>query len=444
MILALDILFISPAFPPYCPVAATRPPAFARYLLDAGHQVRVLAAHNTRYNVINEAPIESELVTYVDMWLSQEIAAKMLRPLRRTRRPAAQQNANAPSQSETVEQTQSQEAKAISPFKAWLYDAFDYAFNIPDSYMGWIKNAKLAGEALVTERRPDLIFSTAPPHSANLVAHHLVKRFNLPWICEYRDLWMDHPYHTPNAVRRFFETRLERRSTSLVDHFVAVSDDARSVLVKQTGKPCALAYNGYNPADFSGEGDPAPLHAKKLTLVYAGSIYAKTRNPSLLFDALSRLGPEAAEIDVRFYTENAGTVKDLAEKFGVEGCVSFHATRPYQEILRIERQADVLYLMRWDDPREDGVIPGKIFEYIGAKRPILSTGRTQGEVADILSGRPETLLTNDVGALCAQLRAWLSQRRQGRLPDVSHASEAAYTRSAQFQVIEALFSSVVA
>lgn len=406
--------------------------------------MRVLAAHNTRYSVINEAPIDPKLVTYVDMWVSQEIAAKMLRPLRRKRTPSGQQSGKALDQPENANQTHREEAKAISPFKAWLYDAFDYAFNIPDSYMGWIKNAKLAGEALVAARRPDLVFSTAPPHSANLVAHHLVKCFNLPWICEYRDLWMDHPYHTPNAVRRFFETRLERRSTSLVDHFVAVSEEARKVLVEQTGKPCALAYNGYDPANFSGEEDPAPLDAKKLTLVYAGSIYAKTRNPSLLFDALARLGPEAAGIDVRFYTENAGTVKDLAGKFGVEGSVSFHATRPYHDILGIERQADVLYLMRWDDPREDGVIPGKIFEYIGAKRPILSTGRTQGEVADILSGRPETLLTNDVGAICAQLRAWLSQRRQGRLPDVMHASEAAYTRSAQFQGIEALFSSVVA
>lgn len=440
----MDILLISPAFPPYCPVAATRPPAFARYLLDAGHDVRVLAAHNTRYSLINDAPLDPALVTYVDMWVSQEIAGKMLRPLRRARQPGAQHSAGTDDQAEAGTGPQIAETKAISPFKAWLYDAFDYAFNIPDSYMGWISNAKRAGEALVAERRPDLIFSTAPPHSANLVARHLVKRFNVPWICEYRDLWMDHPYHTPNLVRRFFETRLERRCTALVDQFVAVSDEARRVLMTQTGKPCALAYNGYNPADFRGQDAPLPLHPKKLTLVYAGSIYAKTRNPSLLFDALSRLGPEAEDIDVRFYTENAGTVKDLAEKFAVESSVSFHPTRPYQDILRIERQADALYLMRWDDPREDGVIPGKLFEYIGAKRPILSTGRMQGEVADILSGRPETLLTNDVGAICAQLRAWLSQRRQGRLPDVTHASEAAYTRGAQFQVIEALFSSVVA
>lgn len=431
----MDILFISPAFPPYCPVAATRPPAFARYLVDAGHSVRVLAAHNTRYPQINDAPIDAADITYVDMWLSQEIAGKVIRPWR----SASSQSGQTTETSNVVETAKS---KPISPLKAWLYDAFDYTFNYPDSYMGWIKNAAAAGEALISVRRPDIIFSTAPPHSTNVVAQQLAKRFDLPWICEYRDLWMDHPYHTPNVIRRFFETRLEQRCISQVDHFVAVSAQARDTLIAQSQTPCTLAYNGYNPADFDQDAPIEPLSDTKLTLVYAGSIYAKTRNPSLLFEALARLGEEEAQIDVRFYTENAGTLRDLAEKHRVEDCVSFHATRPYSEILHIERQADVLYLMRWDDAREDGVIPGKIFEYIGAKRPILSTGRTQGEVADILSGRPETLLTRDVDAICAQLRAWMKQRSAGRLPDVKHASEHLYTRAAQFEKIERLFAGI--
>lgn len=434
----MDILFLCPAFQPYCPVAATRPPALARYLIDQGHTLRVLAAHNTRYDAITQPPIDASLITYVDMWLAQDVLATMVRPFKRKKL------AQSPNELQNTAVSQSTEPSPISPFKAWFYDAFDYTFNYPDSYMGWIKKAERAGADLIEERKPDILFSTAPPHSTNVVANALSARYDLPWVCEYRDLWMDHPYHTPNRVRRFFETRLEKRSIAAVDHFVAVSVEAQQVLEATTDKPCVLAYNGYNPADFGDmQQVAAPLSPSKLTLVYAGSIYPKTRDPSLLFEALVLLGDKRCGVDVRFYTEGPGTVRALAQKYDVEDCVSFHATRPYAEILQVERQADVLFLMRWDDPREDGVIPGKIFEYLGARRPILSTGRTEGEVGDILKGRPQTLLSRSAADIAAQLEKWLAERVDGRLADVEHEGDQRFTRQSQFQGIETLLGSLV-
>ena len=37
----------------------------------------------------------------------------------------------------------------------------------------------------------------------------------------------------------------------------------------------------------------------------------------------------------------------------------------YARVVQIQREADILLLLRWNDPSEAGVVPGKIFEYAG-------------------------------------------------------------------------------
>ncbi|MGD1956961.1 MAG: glycosyltransferase [Sphingomonadales bacterium] len=421
----MDILFIAPAFQPYCAVAATRPAAFARYLIAQGHSLRVLAAHNTRYPAITWPGIDQGLITYVPMWSAQDVVKKIRAPFKRKQAVSNSTQAAASLPTKT------------SPFKAQLYDTFDYLANYPDSYMGWIGNAKKAGEGLIKARRPELIFSTAPPHSANVVAAHLAQRFSVPWVAEYRDLWMDHPYHIPGKVRAFFENRLEARSMAPAKALVAVSEDARSRMAERFQKPAILSYNGYEPSWFDSESVEPPTDGR-LTILYAGSVYVRTRTPDLLFQALQKLSLSPEDVVVRFYTSTPGPIQAMAERYGITDLVDICLPIPNEEVLKQQQSADVLLLMRWDDPREDGVIPGKVFEYIGAKRPILSVGSTRGEVADILSGRPDTVLSADPQTIVSAIQDWHERRKAGPLADVDWGQRERYERTAQFQKIEAL------
>ncbi|MEO0410701.1 MAG: glycosyltransferase [Pseudomonadota bacterium] len=432
----MDILFIAPAFQPYCAVAATRPAACARYLISQGHSVRILAARNTRYRPMTDPGIDPSLITYVDMWHPQDVAAKLMRPFKRRRKSDVQTSGRSVGGSPAP-------IPKVSPLKAAFYDAFDYTFNYPDSYMGWIKNAKRAGAGLINDRRPDVIFSSGPPHSANVVAAALTEQFDVPWVAEYRDLWMDHPYHVPGAIRRFFEERLEMRTVSKANALVAVSEDACANMRARFHKECTLSYNGFDPALFDKTATPQPLDPKKLTIVYAGSFYVRTRTPEPLFAALKALNASPDEIEVRCYSSTAGIVRSLAESYGLEAFVKVFPSIPNEEVLAIQRQADVLLLMRWDDPREEGVIPGKVFEYIGADRPILSIGRTTGEVAALLEGRADTQLVSDTNEICRVLRTWLEQRKSGRLPDVGWDKRDIFTRARQFEKVERALLSVV-
>ena len=62
----------------------------------------------------------------------------------------------------------------------------------------------------------------------------------------------------------------------------------------------------------------------------------------------------------------------LAETAGVQDRVVVHPHVPLAEAAAIQQGADVLLLMQWKDPREQGNLPGKLFEYLGARRPILA------------------------------------------------------------------------
>lgn len=45
-----------------------------------------------------------------------------------------------------------------------------------------------------------------------------------------------------------------------------------------------------------------------------------------------------------------------------------------------QRKAQILLLLTWNHPAEKGVYTGKLFDYLAARRPILSIGYTDGGV----------------------------------------------------------------
>jgi hypothetical protein len=102
----------------------------------------------------------------------------------------------------------------------------------------------------------------------------------------------------------------------------------------------------------------------------------------------------------------------------------------------------VLLLMQWNDPREQGNLPGKLFEYLGARRPILGLGFEDGVPARIIRERAAGLFCNDPEEIAAQLRAWLeTKRRLGHLPPLPAEVAAGFTRAEQFARLEPIFSS---
>ena len=114
-----------------------------------------------------------------------------------------------------------------------------------------------------------------------------------------------------------------------------------------------------------------------------------------------------------------------------------HVPVSYRESLAEQRRADVLLLMQWDDPREQGNIPAKLFEYLAARRPILGLGYEDGVPARIIRERQAGLISNDPDIIARQLAIWLDQkRRKGLIAPLPEAVCAGFSRDEQFAKLE--------
>ena len=289
----------------------------------------------------------------------------------------------------------------------------------PDRHRVWIGAAVKLALSWRSEWKPDLIYSSGPPHSGQVIAARLSARLGAPWIAEMRDLWIDDPYLDRHPLLKPFHDWFARKVSARASGFVVVTEEARAGLGRFTHKPIVLSYNGYDSSDFAGMEDLPPLDPQRLTIIHAGTIYVGRRDPTPLFQAIAALGPDAAKIRCLFYSDTNGAVAALARRLGVEASVEIRPAVPRADILKVERQADILLECRWIDPAGDGVIPGKLFEYIGARRPILSLGSLTGEAAAIVRDNDLGLVSNDPDEIKAMLIDCSRQikARLGRLPD---------------------------
>lgn len=62
---------------------------------------------------------------------------------------------------------------------------------IPDARKGWYRYAVKEAKQLIQEKEIDAIITTGPPHSTHLIGKSLKEKFNLPWISDFRDPWVN-------------------------------------------------------------------------------------------------------------------------------------------------------------------------------------------------------------------------------------------------------------
>ncbi|MEM8825363.1 MAG: glycosyltransferase [Pseudomonadota bacterium] len=416
-------------YPPNAPTATVRAPKFARYLLDRGHDVRVLAAQNLQFPAAVDPEIDDGRITHV--------------PYIRRGRTAPMTEADQPrpdggSGNGAGGNGDSGMAQKVGRLR-YLVRRLQH---LPDPHVTWIAPAVAAGGALAAEWRPDVLFSTGPPDSSHIVAARLSRRLGVPFVAELRDLWSDNIYNRRRVVVEAIERVQELATLRRAAGIVAVTEGAAERLAARYDAPVVQAANGYDPADFAGLETVEQLDAARLSIVHAGSTYGGRRSPEPLFAALAAMGEAADGIVCHFYGEDIGPVRAFAEAAGVGHLVETHGPVGRKQVLEIERRADVLLLLRFATEGEKHVVAGKLYEYAGARRPILCHGQMEGEAAEIIRGHDLGLVSNDPQEIADWLRARFAEREEGRLPDLPAGAAESLTRSTQFAKVERLLSDV--
>lgn len=410
----MKILIISFYFPPYNTIGAVRIGKLAEYWLEQGHDVKVITALDQPLLESLPSKFPKEHVFYTD-WLNINRLPEMVLGKRKV-----------------VTQGYTSKNSLLGKFGK-LYKSF---LNFPDGQIGWFFPALGAGKNLIKrDWQPDLIYASAKPFTSLLIAKMLASRYQIPWVAELRDLWTANHYYEYSRARRLLESRLEEWVLSGAEMLVTVSEPLANKLRVQHKQTVITVPNGFDPDDYQ-ETIAGILPEDKLNLVYTGMAYEVMQDPSPLFRALADFS-ERNKVRVHFYGRYLSWVQELVKSYGLEDIVSISEAVPFSMSVALQMQSDILLLLLWNDPAETGVYTGKIFEYFGARHPILAIGKNADVAGCLIEERGAGVVTNDSKVIAASLSKWLEQKFELHEPfvldeDVSKG----LTRQDQFRILD--------
>jgi hypothetical protein len=288
----------------------------------------------------------------------------------------------------------------------------------PDEIWPWFVRDYTRIRNITEAMSPDVILTSSPPNTCHMIGNRLSRDLDIPWVAEFRDLWTQNHLAMRAWGLRRLERALERRTLRRATALITVSQPLAVQLRALHRKPVYVIPSGFDPRETTD----GPVGSKGLVLTYTGMIYPDRRDPRPLFDAAARLVREgviaSGEMEMRFFGRNMEHVSCLLEEFPtLKGFVFVHGEISHDEALEQQELSTVLLLLEWVDERARGVYTGKLFEYLGAHRPILAVAG-RGSVIEALlqeTGAGQVVTCADEAYLV--LKAWtLSLRAIGRAP----------------------------
>lgn len=262
-------------------------------------------------------------------------------------------------------------------------------FFIPDARKGWIKYAVRKSCEIIEKEKIDILISTSPPHSVQLAALMLKRKYNLKWIADLRDPWTDIYYYNEFRHLSFAKKKdlyLEKSVLENADKIITVSEPIKKLLSGKSDKinesKIIVIPNGYDDDDFT--------HAKNKTteefiISYTGTI-AESYEPNVFFESLNSVVTKFPEINfkMRLIGSPASTVNSFFKEKNMEGILEVIPTVSHEKSIEYLFESTVLLLVIPRVQNDKGILTGKLFEYLASGKPIICIGPADGEAAKII------------------------------------------------------------
>jgi glycosyltransferase involved in cell wall biosynthesis len=286
---------------------------------------------------------------------------------------------------------------------------------VPDhNAVTWAPYATRLARRLIARNGYDCVVTTSAYESTHLIGLGLGRR-RPAWIADFRDGWTFHPWRPPfpTAAQRWLDVALERRVVHSAERTIVVERPVGDDFRERLGIDAGYVPNGWDPdleTEAAGTQAP-PLDSDALTLVHTGKLSGDWgRHPGALFEALSRMHAEEPDLERRLQLVLAGRLdreeQRLIERAGLERIVRHVGMLSRAQAMALQRSADVLVLLT--SPTLVWELPGKVFEYFGARRPILALAKNNEAARLIEETRTGWVVApDDVEAIAAKLRALL-------------------------------------
>lgn len=252
----------------------------------------------------------------------------------------------------------------------------------PDSKVGWTGPAIRLGSRLCRQNHYDAIISTSPPISSHLIGKELARRFQLPWVADFRDFWTIY-----KAEEVYGDERRRLKARMLLDGIKVGAAAVTAVnpsIVEYLGAGETIT-NGYDPA--LAERWRTPPSKEVFTVGLLGHQHdTREIEPLLqLLELVKKRDPEhpgrirllqVGQIDVDWF-------RDLLRVHRLDVQVELHRQQTRADTIRILSQAHVFFL-GISDKEGPGFLPGRTFELIASGRPLFVYARPDSEIARVV------------------------------------------------------------
>ena len=371
-----NVLIISYYFPPSGGPGVQRVLKFTKYLPEFGWQPIILTVKDADYPARDESLLD-EIPKDVPVYRT-----KIFEPYGIYRKFTGKKY-GAPVDVNTIPKPGERRS-----FSEQLAEFIRATFFIPDARIGWYGHAVKKGIEIIKEHRVQALYSSSPPYTCSLIARKLKHKTALPWVAGFRDPWrgfLSTPerWLLPAMIDKHFERATFSECDAMEVAWNGIIKDFSGKYPEMNVTKCHHLPNGFDSSDF-----PRDQFAQneKFTVTYTGSMYGK-RNPSAFLKAV-RLGIEQKLVDpkclqLQFIGRFGDEIHEMFKDPVLLDSIVVRSYVPHSESIKELFRSDDLLMIVDDFKGNEEIVPGKVFEYIGAAKPIITIA-PEGAIANLI------------------------------------------------------------
>lgn len=263
-------------------------------------------------------------------------------------------------------------------------------FFIPDPRKGWNRFAIKKAEEIIQKENISTIATCGPPHSTHLIGLYLKNKYKINWIVDFHDMWTDVIYYD-----KFFHTSFSKKKDEGLERKILESSDVILTVGKKYKEKLLSKSNlipdnkikiitmGYDEKDFVYISKPSN---NEFIITYTGTI-ADYYHPEVFLKALKNVTEKNPGINykIRFVGILASRIKDNILNLGLERNLEEIGYVSHDKSIQYLMNSTILLLVNPVVKNDDMVIPGKLYEYLASRKPIINISTLKSEAASIIN-----------------------------------------------------------
>jgi glycosyltransferase involved in cell wall biosynthesis len=400
------VLIISYYWPPAGGIAVHRCLKFAKYLREFGWEPVICTADNPEYPVLDEGNFKDippgTITLKTKIWEPYNLF-KLITGKKKKER---------------IHNVFLEEEKPGFDQKLGIWIRGNIF--IPDARRFWIRPSVNFLSKYLKENPVDALFTNGPPQTTHMIAYGVKNNLGIPWHADFQDPWTQVDYFPQlmlNPISKKIHEKMEQRVFRCADKITICSNAWKRDLESIGAKDVGVIVWGYDEDDFKNINI---LLSLKFTISHYGSL-GPDRNAKTLWKALSILAKEDSQFSQDLEIELAGfighVVTNEIESLGLKQNLALFDHLSRKETLERMQRSQILLLILNDMPNVNGRLPGKLFEYLASRRPIVVIGPEESDASNIVHGVNAgcTCGFNDLEKTISTIKMLYKKFRSGQL-----------------------------